>query len=251
MLGNPRESFVQLRRPELPLAVGVSMQQQVPMASVARRSRRWAAALALSALALLPVREAAAAPPVSRARALGEPPPPAPPAEGYSTALTLAYILAPLLALPVGGGLFELTENDAVAVVGAGLAAVALPVTVHLANGEPGRGAVSALLLPAVTLGGATVGGFVGLTLGQMGCDDSDCELAGTMIGGISGALIGGLGGYVGYAIFDVSERSSLDAPERIGVQPWVLPLVGQREGAPGSSTREVEGGIVGVTLTL
>ena len=51
--------------------------------------------------------------------------------ESYSTLLTVGYVLAPLLAIPVGAGLFELTRNDAVSVGGAGLAVVGVPLATH------------------------------------------------------------------------------------------------------------------------
>jgi hypothetical protein len=78
--------------------------------------------------------------------------PPQTEASGYDSALTLGYVLAPLLAIPVGAGLFELSQSDTAAVVGAGVAVVSVPALVHGFNGEPGRGAVTALFLPLVTV---------------------------------------------------------------------------------------------------
>ena len=190
------------------------MQRQCLSGCVARFSRRLALALVASSAVAIGPREAAAAP---RDRAVAaDAPAPAPEgtrsdgAADYSAGLTLGYVLAPLLALPVGGGLFELTQSDTAAVLGAGLAVVAVPVSIHAFNGEGGRGGASALLLPLVTLGGTAAGGLLGAIIGSAGCDDdSDCELAGGINGAIAGGLIGGLAGYVGYAIYDVKASSS------------------------------------------
>jgi hypothetical protein len=170
------------------------------------------------------------------------------PERSYASALTWAYVLAPLLALPTGAGLFELTGNDTVAVVGAGLAVVSIPVTVHAVHDEGGRSVATGLLLPTVTAGGVLLGGAVGYGLGGSGCDDSDCELAGEIGGMILGALIGGVAGYVGFAIYDVGENSSRAAPRNaLGssrLQLWAAPLVSTRERAvPG------EGGFDGMML--
>jgi hypothetical protein len=158
------------------------------------------------------------------------------PERSYARALTWAYVLAPLLALPTGAGLFELTQNDTVAVVGAGLAVVSVPVTVHAVHDEGGRSVATGLLLPAVTAGGALLGGVVGYGLGGSGCDDSDCELAGEIGGMILGALIGGVAGYVGFAIYDVTSNSSRAAPQNAQgssrLQLWAAPLVSTRERA-------------------
>lgn len=207
-------------------------------------------------LALFGARNVAAAPPPPPAAVQRSPtgaaPPPA--AADYSTSLTLGYVLAPLLALPVGAGLFELTQNDAVAVVGAGLAVVAVPVSIHVYNDEPGRGGASALLLPLVTLGAAAAGGFLGVLIGTAGCADaSDCELNGGIHGGIAGSSIGGLVGYVGYAIYDVSANSSsVEARPAAGsLRAWALPLVTRRELAPGAAETRVEGATLGVATTF
>jgi hypothetical protein len=225
---------------------------------VVSRSRRWLVPLA--ALALLigtGSREAAAATPDTSGEAgaaLGEAAPSAPPpSPSYAGALTLAYTLAPLLAIPTGAALFELTGNDTVAVIGAGLAVVSVPVLTHAAHGQPGRGGVTALLLPVFTLGTLAAGGVVGSLLGSASCDDdSDCELAGTISGAIFGSLVGGVVGYIGYAIYDVSEHSSLRPSEASSsdVQLWALPVPGGRRDAQAGATR-IGGAMVGATLTF
>lgn len=211
--------------------------------------------LAASMLALLGARDViAAAPPTPAVQRspTGAAPPPA--AADYSAGLTIGYVLAPLLALPIAAGLYELTLNDAVTVVGTGLAVVAVPVSIHAYNGEPGRGGTSALLLPLVTLGAMVAGGFLGVLIGTAGCSEaSDCELTGGIHGAIAGGLIGGLAGYVGYAIYDVSASSSSDEarPAAGSVRVWALPVVARRELGPGAIETRVEGATLGVATTF
>jgi len=230
------------------------MQRQYRSGCVAWFSRL---SLALAALAAIGPREAAAAPREARAVAADVPAPGVarePEVAGYAAGLTLGYVLAPLLALPVGGGLFELTRSDTVAVLGAGLAVVAVPVSIHAFNGEGGRGGASALLLPLVTLGGTAAGGLLGALIGSAGCDDdSDCELAGGISGAIAGGLIGGLAGYVGYAVYDVKANSSVGEVDgaAAAVRVWALPLVGRYEAAPGERATRVEGAKLGATVAF
>lgn len=220
-----------------------------------RPSRPWVAALALL-IGYWP-REAAAA----TGDAWGEPdpdlteaaPPPPPPLASYARPLTTAYVLAPLLAIPTGAALFELTRNDTVAVVGAGLAVVSVPVVTHVAHGQAGRGGVTALLLPVFTLGALVVGGLSGALLGSASCDDSsDCELARGIGGAIFGALAGGLAGYVCYAIYDVSEHSSIEPSQasHSGVLLWASPVSGRTHHDPAGGT-PVSGAVVGATFAF
>jgi hypothetical protein len=185
---------------------------------------------------------------------LAEPDPPsAPPEPSYASVLTVAYTLAPLLAIPAGAALFELTDNDTVAVVGAGLAVVSVPVLTHVAYGQAGRGAVTALLLPAITVGALAVGGVSGYFLGKATCEsDSDCELSNGLGGGLLGGLAGGLLGYVIYAVYDVNEHSSLERSEATGadVRVWALPVSGRRRDEQVGATR-LSGAMVGATLTF
>jgi hypothetical protein len=160
-----------------------------------------------------------------------------------------------LLAIPVGAGLFEVSHNDAVAVIGAGLTVVAAPVTVHALNGHGERGLVSAPLMLLTTFGGLVAGGLIGGLIGVAGCDDdSDCELANGMGGTITGALLGGLAGYVGYAIYDVSANSSLAEPRlgQAGLRLWALPVLeGRRETPTGATSPHVRGAMAGATLVF
>jgi hypothetical protein len=244
--------------PGAPVPATVSVGPQCSARPVVPPSRRWGVALA--ALVLLFghwSREAAAATPDSWGEAepdLAEAAPPVPPpAPSYASALTVAYTLAPLLAIPTGAALFELTGNDTVAVVGAGLAVVSVPVMTHVLYGEPGRGGVTAVLLPVFTLGGLAVGGVSGILIGTASCrDDSDCELAGGIGGAILGGLVGGVVGYIGYAVYDVSEHSSLKPTETSGsnLQVWAFPVSGARRDDRAGAAR-VAGAVVGATLTF
>lgn len=234
---------------------GVAMQRRYSSQSVVRCSRRGVAAALALTVALLGSASARAAPDPSEP-ARGEPAAKAPPraeAPGYASALTLGYVLAPLLAIPAGAGLFELSQSDTVAVVGAGLAVVSVPALLHGFNGEPGRAAATALLLPLVTMGGLALGGLAGGLIGGSGCDDSDCELAGSIGGVVAGGLLGGLAGYVGYAIYDVSATSHEDERRAtLGhVRLWARPIVTRRESAPSASTMAIEGATAGVTITF
>jgi hypothetical protein len=237
---------------------GVSMQRQCGSWGVARRSR-WLAPLAALVLAGLWPEQALAAPetghvPVDPNQAQGTPEPSGP-EPSYSGSLTLAYTLAPLLAIPTGAGLFELTRSDTFAVIGAGLAVVAVPMTIHLLNEHPGRAATSALLLPVVTVGALGVGTLLGWVIGSAACgDDSECELSDGVRGAIIGGLLGGLAGYVAYAIYDVSAHSSLDPPQlgRVQLQLWAVPVLeGRREDATERAAARVGGAIAGATLTF
>jgi len=96
-------------------------------------------------------------------------------------------------------------------------------------------------------------GGFLGVLIGAAGCDDSDCELAEGTAGAITGGLIGGLAGYVGYAIYDVSANSSQDEPAlgQGNLQLWALPVLGRQQTAPGEASTRVDGALAGATLTF
>lgn len=234
---------------------GVAPRRQCRCLAVVQSSRRGPAALGLALLALvgLAPSEALAAPRASGDTGAAQGGAPSQ-AQSYATALALGYTLAPLLAIPVGAGLFELSRNDAVSVVGAGLAVVAVPFTIHSVNGAAGRGAMSALLSPVVTLGAAAIGGVIGGAIGTSGCDnDSDCELAGGMSGVIAGALLGGLTGYVSYAVYDVTTNSAIDAlaPRQSGVALWALPVMARAEEHPAPLVARVRGALVGASLAF
>ena len=241
------------------IALGsVAMQRQRRSRGVARRAR-WLVPVTALALAALWPRPALAAPPASSEPVAPAPeatsPAPRPQGGDYSLSLALAYTLAPLLAIPVGAGLFEVSHDDAVAVIGAGLTVLALPVTAHVLNGHGERGLVSAPLLLLTTFGGLVAGSLVGGFIGAAGCDDdSDCELANGMGGLITGGLLGGLAGYVGYAIYDVSANSSLEEPRlgQAGVRLWALPIVeGRRETQADATSPRVGGAMAGATLVF
>ncbi|HWO10883.1 MAG TPA: hypothetical protein VNN80_15420 [Polyangiaceae bacterium] len=251
------------------------MQRQCSSGCVARRSRPWLALAALTFAALAP-REAAAVPAkatttsvkaatgsdkavTTRATAgtsssgRGEPkPPPAPPTD-YATGLTAAYVIAPLLAIPAGAAAYELTHDDTITAIAMGLAVVSVPVTTHAVNGTSGRAALTGVLLPVVTLGSMVALGYLGMLLGRSGCDgDTECEGLGSGYGWLGGAVVGGLGGYIGYAIYDVSQNSSLDEPQlaQRDLRLWALPVLDRERATPGETMR-IAGVLAGATLTF
>ena len=103
------------------------------------------------------------------------------------------------------------------------------------------------------TLAASAVGALAGGLIGTSGCDDdSDCELAYGMSGAITGALIGGVAGYVGYAIYDVSENSSVAPaePQSGAVRVWALPVMARQEGSTNVTPR-VDGAMVGTAFAF
>jgi hypothetical protein len=158
---------------------------------------------------------------------LAELPPPVE-AETYEASLAGAYLMAPLLALGVGAALFEVTDSDTAAVAGGALAFLT-PAAVHLYHGASDQAGVSFGSMLGLTLLGTVLGGATGYIVGDAGCDDeleSDCDLAwiGPTIVGIFG---GGVAGYIGNAIYDVSSNAVVPsaAPPKAGsVKLWLAP---------------------------
>jgi hypothetical protein len=97
------------------------------------------------------------------------------------------------------------------------------------------------------------LGGFAGGMIGGSGCDDSDCELSQTIGGLVAGGLLGGLAGYVGYAVYDVSVSSHRDARRATqgGVRLWASPIVARRESAASARTMPIEGATAGIAVTF
>jgi hypothetical protein len=219
---------------------------QVFIRTVVERSRRRAALLAVLLLGGWP-RAVSAAPrqppppepaPAVAARAPGSTL--APERQNYQLLLATSYVLAPLLALGVGGGLSKLETDDAVAVVGGGLMFL-LPATVHIAHGNGGHGAASFGELFTLTALSAVAGGGVGFIVADAACssDGDECDFAG-LEGLIYGGLLGALAGYTGYAIYDVTQNAfvpdeearSADATLRL----WIGPAGSERRSSAGAS---------------
>lgn len=228
--------------------------------AVVSHSRRPAAALALLLALASWSREAQAVPPgVARARASRQepsaPPASAPPGEeSYRGLLAASYLLAPFAALGVGHLLSEAEADDGLAVLGAGAMFLA-PAAVHMSNGKVAHGPLAFLGLAASTGVGTLLGGFVGYNLAAQGCDpaeDSDgCSFAG-LDGLIIGALVGGVSGYTGFAIYDVSENGAVDAPppDHASLELWLSPLpAAKRDHA--EATTPFGGLQIGATLTM
>jgi hypothetical protein len=227
-----------------------------PSAHVVAGSRPLAAALALLlALAAWPLEAHAASP--SAADEPPEPPAPREPREqSYRGLLTTSYVLAPFFALGVGGLLSKLEADDTVAVLGASTMFFA-PAAVHMAHGKVAHGPLAFLGLAGSTAVGTLVGGAVGYGLSSIGCDPAEdsegCDFAG--YGGlIVGALLGGIGGYTGFALYDVSVNGAVasHASRANGawLQLWLSPLPGAKREHT-AATAPLGGLAIGATLEM
>jgi hypothetical protein len=220
---------------------------------------RPAAALALLlGLGACPI-EARAAEPDARGAPVSQHELPEEPREqSYRDVLTLSYVLAPFLALGVGHTLAELEADDGLAAIGAGTMFLA-PAAVHMAHGNVGHGPLSFLGLAGSTAAGLLLGGVVGYNLdSQLSCDpaeDSDgCDFAG-INGLIFGALIGGVTGYTGFAIYDVLDNGAVTvdaAPpaDRASLHLWLSPLPAAKV-ERAESTSPFGGVQIGATLQM
>jgi hypothetical protein len=166
---------------------------------------------------------------------------PTPPVRhSYAGLLTASYVLAPLLAAAVGGGISKLTQRDEISVTG-GCLMFLLPASVHVAHGKAGQGLASFAQMAGFTLVGVVAGGIIGAVYSGETCtsDSSDgCEFAG-FYGLIGGSLIGGVAGYTGFAIYDVSANATYltDEPgapqaDAASLQLWVQPMPARAEQA-------------------
>jgi hypothetical protein len=176
--------------------------------------------------------------------------------EDYSFMLGTTYVLAPVLALAVGGVLSKLEVDDTVAVLG-GMSMFVLPAVVHIAHGNNPHGALSFFSLAGVTGLGILAGGITGYIISSSSCSDHDseeCDLAG-LPGLIVGSLVGGVVGYTAYAVYDVSSNASVvrrvppPDPEA-SLQFWFSPMPARRGVASGSSSTW-EGLQFGATLRM
>jgi hypothetical protein len=182
---------------------------------------------------------------------------PALPAEkSYRDVLATSYVVAPALALAAGHTMAEMETSDSGAVLGAAALFLA-PAIVHMAHGKGVHGPLAFLGMTAITTVGTLLGGMVGHGIAASGCDpeeDSEgCDFAG-INGFVLGALIGGVGGYTGFAIYDVSENGAVPLEEprgdRASLQLWLSPL-------PAARRERVEpapafGGVqIGATLAM
>jgi hypothetical protein len=157
-------------------------------------------------------------------------PPPVvdPERRSYALPLGVSYVLAPFLALGVGGGLSKLTNDDTLSVVGGGLMFL-LPAAVHMAHGNVGHGAAvfpEQLLITAFSVFAA---GGVGYAIGAASCpgDGEECDYAGWE-GLIVGALVGGVAGYTAFAIYDLDNDAWVPAKAaapQASLRLWLSPL--------------------------
>lgn len=182
----------------------------------------------------------------------------APREESYRGLLTTSYVLAPFLALGVGHALAELELDDTVAAVGAGAMSLA-PAVVHMSHGNVGHAPLAFLGLAGTTAVGTLLGGVVGYNLdSQLSCDpaeDSDgCDFAG-INGLIFGALLGGVAGYTGFAIYDVLENGAVSVDEappadHASLQLWLTPLPAPKR-ENGEAASPFGGLQIGATLQM
>jgi hypothetical protein len=225
---------------------------------VVARSRRAAALALLLGLGAWPLDALAAPPDPARGAPATQPESTAAPREeSYRGLLTMSYVLAPFAALGVGHTLAELEVDDEFAAIGGGTMFLA-PAVVHMTHGNVGHGPLAFLGLVASTAVGTVVGGAVGSNVGSLGCnpaEDSDsCEFAG-INGLVIGALLGGVAGYTGFAIYDVLDNGAVavdDAPppDHASLQLWLSPLpAATRE--HGEATTRVGGLLIGASLQM
>jgi hypothetical protein len=180
----------------------------------------------------------------------------APPRQSYSFLLGGAYVLTPLLALAVGGGLAEMEADDTVAVLG-GASMFLLPAIVHIANGNNPHGPLSFLEMAGATALGTFLGGGLGYAIDYAGCpehDSEECDFAG-VTGLFVGAFLGGLTGYTTYAIYDVASNASVPgraspATPEASLQLWMQPVVGRRS-VTSEASSAVDGVQVGAALRM
>jgi len=207
--------------------------------AVVARSRPAAALALLIGLGAWPLDARAAGPDAAVAPVSQHEIPAEPREESYRGLLTLSYVLAPFFALGVGHTLAELEADDGVAAIGASTVFLA-PAAVHMGHGNVGHGPLAFLGLAASTAVGTVVGGVVGANVGSLDCDpaeDSDsCAFAG-LSGLVIGAMVGGVSGYAGFAIYDVLDNGAVavdEAPpaDHASLHFWLTPLpAAKREG--------------------
>jgi hypothetical protein len=174
----------------------------------------------------------------------------------YSLLLGASYVLAPFLALGVGGGLSRLGVGDTLAVL-SGTSMFLLPAVVHAANGNGEHAPLAFFATAGTTLLGAFVGGGVGYFIGYSRCPDHDseeCDLAG-MNELVVGALLGGVVGYSAYAIADVVHHASVvrekpQRPPEAALSFWLRPRA-SRERRQADAGARWDGLQLGVTWSL
>lgn len=173
-----------------------------------------------------------------------------------------AYVVAPLFALAIGGGLSELEASDTLAVAAASTMFLA-PMAVHLLHDQGDRALLALASLLGITFAGTIAGGGLGYLENEIDCDpDQNSECADRAIGTtIVGAALGSMVGYVTSAVLDVSLRSSApEAPSNsASLRLWLVPAraesgsntpsVQLRAAAP--NPLGVDGLLMGMTLRL
>ncbi len=112
-----------------------------------------------------------------------------PPTESYGGWLTMGYVAAPLLLVPTEG------------------LSIFLPATVHWVNGQGGRGMIAL----AGTVVAPTAGLLIWFIIAEGVADSNDAFLS-------LGAL-GAIGGYIGWAAYDVSKASGVARGPSAGLE--------------------------------
>src|SRR5688572_3130700 len=127
-----------------------------------------------------------------------------PPPESYRGWLAASYVFAPFAALAAGSALATLTQDDTLATLGSGTLLLA-PAAVHAAHGNAAHGGLSLLGLAGATGASVLAGAGLGFALDYAACDThADAGCGGRVDGMLIGAMLGGLAGYAGFAIYDV-----------------------------------------------
>jgi hypothetical protein len=198
-LGNPRIAYAlaSLMAAALSLIALESRADDAPVSEspqTARLSSRWQATLANAA-------DQDERPPEFQA------PPPASP---YAAELTVAYVASPFLGVASTIGGMAVTHSDfslgtfAFGVVAASIVAPGI----HLLNGEPGLAARSFVAFPLVFTGSVVLFALGSLAFYGATLEPSEEDGTAHVGAALATALIGGLLGAAGWAIFDILDTS-------------------------------------------
>jgi hypothetical protein len=151
------------------------------------------------------------------------------------------YLLgAGYLVLPAFVAALALAEPDMqgeTVFLGA-FAAFLVPPVIHMAHGNLARTGYTLLAWPALTLGGAVLGGVIGVLVGRH--EDEESDVPG-FTSAVTGAVIGGVMGALAWPVIDIAEVVA-DAPARRADR-----RVGERAALRVGVAPDLRGGAMGV----